>query len=132
MVEVKEGVAIEVVEDAVILPDKMDHFELRSVSLGGKRVGYTRSTRTLHLAGDDVTPEGWVTLRTRVDKILRRAGVIKEAPNPARGVSSNFLSVNHEQIQVFKRGVLKRAPFWLRWLFEGVVTKESYDGRTDL
>ena len=37
--------------------DKFDRFELSGVLIGNQHVGYTRSKRLLHLAGEDWTPE---------------------------------------------------------------------------
>jgi len=48
------------------------------------------------------------------------------APGPIERSSSPFLRENLGPILSFRRGRLKKAPWWLRWLFHGVVTRERY------
>jgi len=103
--------------------------DLNKVIVGGKPVGFTTPTGTLHLAGDDLTLEQWQEIERRINLFFERAGLIKSprknrASDPAHGTSS-FLSRNLKQILARDKGLLKDPPFWLRWLYSGVVTKEN-------
>lgn len=129
---------------------QFDHYELRNTQVGGKLVGFTKSTSTLQLAGEDVPVEEWLEIRRRIDVILKReltpadwqalrekmAWLGKkdrlpkelrdyEAPQATRRASS-FLGNNIDAINGLERGKLRKAPVWLRWLFDSVVTKEEY------
>jgi len=43
------------------------------------------------------------------------------------GKSSSFLTNNTTAILKQDRGKLKKPPWWLRWLYSAVVTREEYD-----
>jgi hypothetical protein len=111
---------------------EIDTYSLRNFKVGGQEFGITKSTKTLHIAGDDWSVEKWHDLVDRVHIALTRDGLVngvsskgKLARDPSFGMST-FLSNNVGQIHRQKRGFLKRAPIWLRWLYESVVTKEDY------
>ena len=118
------GVLLEVVEDPQARRDKLDAFGL-TVSDGMPSVAFTRSTLTLRIGGRDCSAQEWIDYRGKVDSLLLHEGVVKKVPEPNRGRSSDFLSVNVERIVGMKRGRLKPAPWWLRWLFDAVVSKEE-------
>ncbi len=104
----------------------MVDIKLNSVIVGGEPVGFSESTGTLQLAGDDFTLEDWQKLEKRINKLYERAGLIKKhngASDPNRGTSS-FLTHNLKQILSRDEGIIKDPPFWLKGLFSGVVTKE--------
>lgn len=108
------------------MPD-FDHIELRKLIVGGKPVGYTKSTGTLHLAGDELTLEQWQELERRANLFFERAGLIK-APhkgNDPNAGTSRFLTVNLKQILARDEGLIKDPPWWLKGLFSGVITKEQ-------
>jgi hypothetical protein len=121
---------------------------LKDVLLGGERVEYQPSTRTLLLAGEEFTLTEWLEIRRRIDLIVKRAMTdedwqeyreqrnfmdktsrlpqdMREAPPPWEGKGSSFLSKNIMDLTSRKRGRIKGAPWWLRWLFDAVVTKEE-------
>ena len=49
-------------------------------------------------------------------------------PRPARESSSPFFQVNIDAILMHQVGFMKKTPWWLRWLYSAVVTKEKYRG----
>ena len=51
-------------------------------------------------------------------------------PSPARESSSPFLQANVDAILKHQAGVMRKPPWWLRWLYSAVVTKEKYHGDT--
>ncbi len=121
---------------------------LNTVRIGGEPVAYDRIAHTLRLAGDEYTLQEWLEFRRRVDLIVSREmteeewkeyreernfidkrsrlpQAMREPPPPWEGRSSSFLSANVSAINRFRRGLLIEAPWWLRWLFDGVVTKQE-------
>lgn len=122
---------------------------LNDVTIGGKPVAYDATTGNLSLADEEFTIEQWLEFRRRIDLLVKRSvsegrwKEIKERMALTDKVSrlpmvmrdhqvqpafttSNFLGENFLAINELKRGRLKRAPKWLRWAFDAVVTKESY------
>lgn len=111
------------------MPD-FDKIALNKVKVGGEPVGYTKSTGTLHLAGEDLTFEQWQELERRVNLLFQRDGKAKPGrknvqADPAHGTSS-FLSQNLKAILSRDKGKIKDAPWWLRWLYDAVITKQEY------
>ena len=49
-------------------------------------------------------------------------------PRPVRESSSPFFQVNVDAILKHQEGKLKKPPWWLRWFYSAVVTKEKYHG----
>ena len=117
--------------------------------IGGVPVEYHAKTGTLHLAGQSFSVEEWLEFRRRIDLVLKhvtppeRWNEIREAmarqekvsrlPLPLRThqaqptfTTSSFLGENIAAINSLERGRLKRAPRWLRWAYDAVVTKERY------
>ncbi len=107
------------------MPD-FDYIELTKVLVGGKPVGFTKSTGTLQLGGTNFTLEEWQELERRANLFYERAGLITRGSgkDPNAGTSS-FLTRNLKQILTRQRGVIKNPPIWLRWLYDGVITKEE-------
>jgi hypothetical protein len=101
---------------------------LSHVFLAGHNIEYNSQSRLLKLAGEEITPEAWLELRFRVDSLLMHAGVFAKGQDVAKGKSSSFLTNNHVAIHKLPRGRLKKAPWWLKWLFDAVVTKEELGG----
>ena len=102
---------------------------LNSVKVGDGNVSFEGSN--VYLAGTEYTPQGWLELRRRVDKVLIDRGQIEEVAPPQapwEGNSSSFLTNNTMPILEHKRGYFNRPPWWLRWLYSAVVTKEIYHG----
>ena len=46
---------------------------------------------------------------------------------PVRDSSSPFLQANVDAILKHQLGSMRKPPWWLRWLYSAVVTKETYD-----
>ena len=51
-------------------------------------------------------------------------------PRPVRESSSPFFQVNLDAILKHQNGFMKKPPWWFRWLYSAVVTKEQYRGDT--
>ena len=113
---------------------EFDQISLRSYKVGGQEIGFTKSERMMHVAGEDMTYERWCEIVERVDRMAIRSGWKGKPPKfgnaaPLEGRGSNFLSENlSEIVEVRKRGHIRKAPFWLRWAYDGIITKESYNG----
>lgn len=73
-----------------------------------------------------------LNLMNRLNRIFERNGVIPGrkdgAAHPLR--STNFIYENIQEINATKRGKLKKAPWWLRWKFDKVITKDELHDRT--
>jgi len=69
----------------------------------------------------------WVDYADRITKNLIRLGMIANPP-AAKAVSlaGQFIANNRQTISAAKRGRIKRAPIWLRWYCDSVVTKEPF------
>ena len=93
---------------------------------GGLALRYDPPSRTIQL-GDDVLPvDDWHSLRNHVERVLIRGGAYP--PRPPVKVNQ-FLNRNMEDLVKVKRGRVQRAPWWLRWAFDSVITKEEYVGQ---
>jgi len=104
---------------------KFDQVQLRTL-VGGEPVGFTESTGTLHLAGEDFSLEKWQELERRINLFFHRAGLLekgKRQGDPASG-SSSFLTANLKEILARETGIIKDPPILLRGLYSGVITKE--------
>jgi hypothetical protein len=102
---------------------------LNSMKIGDSNVSFEGSN--VYLAGTEYTPEKWLELRRRVDKVLIERGQLEEITPPKapwEGESSSFLTNNTMPIIEHKEGYFKRPPWWLKWLYSAVVTKEKYRG----
>jgi|TARA_Y100000310_G_scaffold341042_1_gene438895 hypothetical protein len=106
-----------------------DTMSLTKYQIGGQDIGLTRSEQLLHIAGEDWTLNRWMKTVERVNKMLVTE---RWMPDPRKnGVtgshrgSSNFLTHNHQAIVAQTQGRMKRAPWWLRWLYSAVITKEQ-------
>ena len=122
------GMPLEEVKDPPVHKDHLDEFYLRKDTFGGHPVGFKRSTQTLKIGGEDWTPAKWIDFRGRVDTIMVHEGLVQKGPEPTKVRSSNFLGANVEEIIACQRGRMKRAPWWLRWLYDQIVTKEPLNG----
>jgi len=106
-----------------------DQIQIHKTLVGGKPVGFTESTGTLHLAGDDLSLEEWQELEKRINLLFYRAGIIKDprkhSESDISSGTSSFLTANLRQILSRDKGIIKDPPFWLRGLYSGVITKEE-------
>ena len=123
--------------------------QLTELVVGEMPVAFNGATGVLSLDAKELTVEAWLELRRRVDlimkhevpparwqeikeemaridKLSRLPGVMREHQAQPTFTTSNFLGENFLAINELKRGRLKRAPKWLRWAFDAVVTKEGY------
>ena len=105
---------------------EFDEVKLSRLIIGGEPVGFKKSTGLLHLAGDDLSLEQWQELERRVNLFFHRAGMLEvKRPADSNSGTSSFLTHNLKQILSRESGAIKRPPWWLRWLFDGVITKET-------
>ena len=102
---------------------RLESYSLTKFSIGGQPVSFENGH--LCLAGEEVTPERWEQLKVRIDTLLRREGLLEPPKEAPRSLGSGrFLLNNLPIINTLKRGKIKQPPFWLKWLYDGVVTKE--------
>lgn len=103
-----------------------DETTLTKVLVGGKPVGFTKSTGLLHLAGEDVTYEQWQEISRRINLFFERNGQREKAKSkdPNAGTSS-FLTRNLREILKRDCGVIKAPPAILKPFYSGVITKED-------
>tara|TARA_Y100000310_G_scaffold7604_1_gene8341 strand:+ start:329 stop:718 length:390 start_codon:yes stop_codon:yes gene_type:complete len=110
-------------------PVKSGKLVLHNLVVGSGNVSFNDAN--VYLAGTEYTPERWLELRRRIDKVLIDRGQIEEVAPPQapwEGKSSSFLTNNTMPILEHKQGYFNRPPWWLRWLYSAVVTKERYHG----
>ena len=112
-------------------PPKPGRLILTHVKVGDECVVF--EDERIQIAGSDYTPNQWLELRGRIDRVLVDRGFIEEVGPPKapwEGQSSSFLTNNTMPILEHKQGYFKSPPWWLRWLYSAVVTKEQYRGDT--
>ena len=102
-----------------------DHIEKHRLLVGGEPVAFTRSTATLRIGGRDYTIEEWKEVTRQIGLLHDRKSERKAAHgrDPNHG-SSSFLTANLNEIHRRQRGMIQDSPWWLRWLYGGVITKE--------
>ncbi len=73
-----------------------------------------------------ISPEDWVKLKSRVDKVLDRRGLGEpkpeqiETPRGTKFILKNLVTLNKVQ-----GGYVKPAPKWLRHWYDWVITKDK-------
>jgi hypothetical protein len=107
-----------------------DKLSLNKLMVGGEPIGITRSTQLLDIAGEEWTLERWQDAVDRVNSMLIQERWIEDPSKNVKSTdinagSSSFLSNNVTEILIRTRGKIKRAPFWVRWAYDSVITKES-------
>ena len=110
-------------------PPKSGKLILTHVKVGDECVVF--EDKHIQIAGSDYTPKQWLELRSRIDRVLVDRGFIEEVGPPKapwEGQSSSFLTNNTMTILNHKQGYFKSPPWWLRWFYSAVVTKEKYHG----
>ncbi len=84
----------------------------------------------IYFSSNQQTVPEWNSWTEKVDKTLEHYG-LKAKPVSPTGTKSYgghpFLVKNLKAINSHKRGYIKRPPWFLRWCFDGVVTKERYE-----
>ena len=111
------------------VPPKLGKLTLTHVKIGDECVVF--EDELIRIAGSDYTPKQWLELRRRIDRALVSRGLIEEVGPPKapwEGHSSSFLTNNTMPILEHKHGYFHSPPWWLRWLYSAVVTKEKYRG----
>lgn len=121
---------------------------IKDLKLGGQPVVFDQATGCLSLAGEEVPLAQWLETRRRIDLLMKRglteAGwkalreqlawlgkrdrlpqELRDHETPPAPPASGFLTHNLEAINRLKAGTLKVPPFWLRWLYGAVVTKDG-------
>jgi hypothetical protein len=126
----------------------IDHYVLhRAPKIGGEHIGFTRSTETVHIAGEEWSVEDWVAVVERIDSTLKQEGWVAKTkdgnPAPWERSSNAFLIENLDKINKRDRGKIEeiqwvedRLSWFVRWLFrryiaphlDAVVTKEKLSG----
>ncbi|MAH51043.1 hypothetical protein CMI37_34825 [Candidatus Pacearchaeota archaeon] len=84
----------------------------------------------VNLAGNWYTPQEWSERARRVTEAMQKHGLLPLEPvmKSTRSHGSHpFLIGNLKYINSAKRGHIKKAPWWLRWLYEGVVSKDKLE-----
>lgn len=115
--------------------ETVDHDPVKGPSLltlkreiGGQPIVFNQKEETLYLAGDPLTAKDWIQLRGKLDRLFIHVGAVKKAPEPNKSQpASNFLTVNLKWINEAKVGRIKHPPWFLRWLYSGVIGKEEVD-----
>jgi len=110
-------------------PPGRKQFIQLGMSVGGERAGYNNETHKLFLGGNDYDVYEWLELRHRFDSMFERDGQLERVA-PAKGEydgqSSQFLTRNWRPIIKQKSGTWKQPPWWLKWLYSAVITKETH------
>ena len=119
-----------------------------TLSLDGKPVVYNSATGTVTLGEQEMTIDEWLEFRRRIDLIVKRLmsrtqwqetkekmatldknsrlpTTMREHQTRSSYPAGNFFVANLEPINRQKRGRMKRAPWYLRWFYDAVVTKEA-------
>ncbi len=108
------------------------YFELTHYQLAGENIGVDTVEKALKIGGEPVTPERWVEIVAKVQRVMEHEGWVEKkgkfdnASSKWEGASSNFMANNIRSIIERTRGYIKDAPFWLRPFYSGVVTKEQF------
>lgn len=102
---------------------------LTHVKIGGEPLVFDAVRSRLEMAGLDYDVYQWLELRHRIDTVFERAGLV-ERVSPPKGdwdsASSKFLTRNWRELVDQRVGTWKKPPWWLRWFYSAVISKESY------
>ena len=103
--------------------------KLTHVLVGEEPVEYNGVSHKATLSGTEFDAWDWLELRHRVDELFIRDGRLEKV-SPPKGewdsASSRFLTRNWRAIVKQRVGTMKRSPWWLRWLYSAVITKEDH------
>jgi len=102
---------------------------LTKVQVGGANVAFNGDKGHLVLGGLDYDVYQWLELKHRIDSVFERTGLlqrVKPASGEWDGESSKFLTRNWRAVANQQDGTWKRPPWFLRWLWAAVITKEPH------
>jgi hypothetical protein len=86
-----------------------------------------RGQRTLTFDPGEISFDAWKAYVEKINKQMEIFGEEPwEKPKPVLSLSAEFILENHKGLNEMTRGKLKKAPWWLRWLFDAIVTKEAF------
>lgn len=109
----------------------MANFEEMTLHRINPPVTLHKKEQQLEIDGGTMRLNEWLAWSERVTTFLYREEVLPKPENteaPRSHGSAPFLVQNISAMNTFKRGKIKRAPWFLRWLFDGIITKEEYHG----
>jgi len=90
---------------------------------------YDEESRWIKIAGETFDVWEWREFVYRIDSLFIADGQLEKV-TPAKGewdgFSSHFLTRNFRVISKQRVGTMKKAPWWLRWLYSSVITKEEH------
>lgn len=121
--------AVRVKQPAGPSKEKPSRIGLTHLNIGGSPVVYNEETRKMEFGGESFDVWQWLELRHRLDLVYIRDRVLEKVSPPRGnwdGTSSHFLTRNFRAISKQLVGTMKRAPWWLRWRYSSVITKESH------
>lgn len=107
------------------------------VDLSQGLVGFSQRESLDDDAARPPHPEIWMTdekalaLFKTLEAIVKNKKLIpgrepSPKPPPVAQSATPFLQANHRAIITHKTGMMKSPPWWLRWLYSAIVTKEQY------
>lgn len=105
---------------------------LPRLNVGGSAVIYDEQAHKVELGGEAFDVWDWRELAHRLDLMFIRDGQLEKVSPPRGewdGMSSHFLTRNFRAISNQKVGTMKKAPWWLRWLYSTVITREEHGYR---
>lgn len=121
--------AVRVVANPVRPAGRVMRISLTHVLVGGQPVVFNGETNRLTIAGQEFDLIQWMELRRRIDLVYQRAGLLEKvapAKSDVEGRSSSFLTRNWRPITDQQSGTWRKPPWWLRWLYSAVITKEFH------
>ncbi len=90
-------------------------------------IAISMDTGEVTLAGTTISDQEWTKLRRRVDRTLLRKGfgdtTAREVATPA---GTRFIQHNLGALNNVSRGYVQRAPKWLSWFCDHIITKDRY------
>ena len=113
---------------------KTGNLKLTHAIIGERPVEYLSESHNVVIAGSQLDVWKWLELKNRIDQRFIRDGQLEKVSPPKGewdGTSSRFLTRNWRAVSKQKVGTMKKAPFWLRWLYSAVITKESHGFNSD-
>ncbi len=90
---------------------------------------YNEETRKVQISEESFDVWEWREFVHRIDSLFIEDGQLEKVSPPKGewdGMSSHFLTRNFRAISRQKVGTMKRPPWWLRWLYSAVITKEIH------
>ena len=101
------------------------------ILVAGVPLSFNFETRILSLGEEKYTVDEWRDIERHIDVMI--TGKLGIRKREAKGVPniSEFVLQNLPFINKSKRGLMRKAPFWLRPFYSAVVTKEELHAEPD-